>query len=60
MDGQFEPMRTLLAGVGVTLNTVSRGEHVPEIERYIRTLKERCRASFPNPPFKALPRRMTI
>ena len=41
MDGQFEPLRGNLAELGITLNTASNDEHVPEIERQIRTVKER-------------------
>jgi acetolactate synthase regulatory subunit len=39
MDGQFEPLRGDIADLQVTLNTVSNDEHVPEVERHIRTLK---------------------
>ena len=35
MDGQFDVIRGNLADVGITFNTVARGEHVPEIERHI-------------------------
>jgi hypothetical protein len=44
MDGQFEGLRGDLATLGTDLNTISNDEHVPEVERYIRTLKEctRC------------------
>ena len=41
MDGQFESMRGDLFGMQVLLNTTSRDEHVSDIERYIRTIKER-------------------
>ena len=41
MDGQFEPLRGNLAELGIVLNTASNNEHVPEIERQIRTVKER-------------------
>ena len=41
MDGQFEPLRGRLAELGIVLNTASNDEHVPEIERQIRTVKER-------------------
>ena len=41
MDGQFEPLRGNLAELGILLNTASNEEHVPEIERKIRTVKER-------------------
>ena len=40
------------------LNTVSRDEHVPEVERHIRTLKERCRSVVNALPFKKMPNRM--
>jgi len=30
--------------MGITLNIASRNAHVPEVERYIRTIKERVRA----------------
>lgn len=60
MDGEFEPLRGELSFIGITLNTVSRDEHVPEIERRIRTLKERARASFNTLPFKRMPAQMVI
>ena len=39
VDGQFEPLRGDLAGMGITLNKCSREEHVPVAERRICTLK---------------------
>ena len=39
MDGQFEPLHRDLAEMGIQLNIVSNNEHVPEIERQFRTLK---------------------
>lgn len=39
---------------------MSRDEHVPEIERHIRTLKERCRSSYNSLPFKKIPARMVV
>lgn len=41
MDGQFKPIGGDLSMLHVNLNTVSNAEHVPEVERYIRTTKER-------------------
>ena len=41
MDGEFESLRGDLAELKINLNTTARDEHVPEIKRYIRTLKER-------------------
>ena len=40
-DNQFESMRGAIADMGVLINIVSRDEHVPEIERYNCTIKER-------------------
>ena len=60
MDGQFEPLRGNLAELGIVLNTASNDEHVPEIERQIRTVKERTRAIYCTLPFKKMPRRLII
>jgi hypothetical protein len=42
MDGEFEPMRGDLSDIspGITLNETANDEHVGDIERFIRTLKE--------------------
>ena len=40
MDREFVPMRTELQNMGVSLNTASSSEHVPEIERQHRVIKE--------------------
>ena len=60
MDGQFEPIRGDLSSLGITLNTVANDEHVPEVERHIRTLKERTRATYNMLPFKQMPSRLII
>ena len=60
MDGQFEPLRGNLAELGIVLNTALNDEHVPEIERQIRTVKERTRAIYCTLPFSKMPRRMII
>lgn len=59
-DNEFETLRTPLAGEGMMLNVVARGEHVPEVERHIRTLKERCRAVYNSLPYRRMPKRMVI
>jgi hypothetical protein len=46
MDGQFECIRGELAGMGIQLNTVSAGKHVPEAERYIKMVKERVQSIY--------------
>jgi hypothetical protein len=58
MDGQFEGITGDLAELGITVNTVARGEHVPEAERYIRTIKERARCVYNTMPFDKIPGRM--
>ena len=60
MDGQFEPLRGNLAELSILLNTASNDEHVPEIERQIRTVKERTRAIYCTLPFNKMPRRLII
>ncbi|KAL7493808.1 hypothetical protein ACHAWT_003568, partial [Skeletonema menzelii] len=59
-DGQFESMRTEIADLHVRLHIVARDEHVPEIERYNRTIKERVRASYNSMPFEHVPPIMII
>ena len=60
MDGQFEPIRGDLADIQVGLNTAGHDDHVPEIERHIRTVKERSRAIYNTVPFTRFPARMII
>lgn len=59
-DNEFAVLDAPLASMGISLNTVACGEHVPEIERHIRTLKERCRATFNSLPFNQWPPRLLI
>ena len=59
-DGEFEHLRIPLAGLHMSLNTCSKDEHVPDIERHIRTLKERTRAIYTMLPFKKMPDRLVI
>ncbi|KAL7523150.1 hypothetical protein ACHAXR_000042 [Thalassiosira sp. AJA248-18] len=42
MDNEFEPLKAMLADTTV-INTPAKNEHVAEIERYLRTLKNKCR-----------------
>jgi hypothetical protein len=60
MDGQFETLRGDLADLNIALETCGHDDHVPEIERHIRTLKERARAVYNTLPFQRLPARMII
>ena len=58
MDGEFGHLRGELASLGVTLNETSRDEHVGEIERFIRTIKEQMRAIYNTLPFRKIPARL--
>jgi hypothetical protein len=60
MDNEFECMRADLASLGITLNTTARDEHVGEVERYIRTIKERTRCIYNSVPFHKMPMRMVV
>ena len=60
MDGQFENLRADLADMQIVLNTTSNDEHVPDIERHIRTMKERVRSTYNMLPFKKMPQRLVI
>jgi hypothetical protein len=62
MDGEFEPMLGDLADMspGITLNETANDEHVDDIERFIRTLKERMQAIYNTLPFNHMPPRIII
>jgi hypothetical protein len=59
-DNQFEPIRGDLADMGAILNCVSADEHVPEIERFNRTIKDRVRAIYNTLPFDYIPPIFTV
>lgn len=40
-DNEFASLAGALSNSGMSLNVVSAGEHVPEVERHISTMKER-------------------
>jgi Reverse transcriptase (RNA-dependent DNA polymerase) len=60
MDGEFAPLRHYLAEHQVQLNLTSANEHVPRIERQIRVIKERVRATRHTLPFKVIPLLMLV
>ena len=57
-DNQFECVRGELSELGASLNIASADEHVPEIERCIRTIKERVRSIYISLSFKKMPNRL--
>ena len=44
-DCDFKPLHKEMNALGINLNCASKKEHVPEIEHFIRTVKERVRSS---------------
>ena len=59
-DGQFEHARKHIEQTGIILNITSHDERVPEIERYIRTVKERVWAIVNTLPFEQYPNRLIV
>ena len=61
-DGEFEAVKPMIESLpgGPTVNLTSRNEHVPEIERRIRVVKDRCRATRHGLPFRRIPKILTI
>jgi hypothetical protein len=61
-DGEFTPLKTLIKAMprGPMVNLASANEHVSEIERRIRVVKERCRATRHSLPCHTIPKLMTI
>ena len=55
LDGEFESLRGPLSAQQITVNITSNNEHVPEIERYICTPKERTRCMYNTVPFTTIP-----
>ena len=60
VDGQFEPIKANADNEGMEVNTTSRDEHKPVIERYIRIIKDRSRSVWSTLPFKEAPVRTII
>jgi len=58
MDNEFEKVRALVPGLHI--NTTAAKEHVPEIERRIRLIKERGRGILNTLPYKKIPQIILI
>ncbi|KMZ58833.1 hypothetical protein ZOSMA_7339G00010, partial [Zostera marina] len=62
VDGEFDKLKTLIESLpgGPRVNLASANEHVPEIERRIRVVKERARAVRHSLPYNRIPKLLTI
>jgi hypothetical protein len=60
VDIKFRGIKDRNNLTGVTVNVVSRDEHVEDIERLIRVYKERIRCYWSMLPFKKIPRIMVV
>ena len=58
MDNEFETLRSPMRILAI--NTTAAKEHMPEVERKIRLIKERGRGILNTLPFKRMPRLMLI
>ena len=61
-DGEFKPLQAFMDTVygAPQLNVTSANEHVPDVERKIRVIKEQVRAIIYSIPFNALPAQVLI
>jgi len=57
---EFAPLKDDLSAEGIDLHPVAEDKHIPEIERQIRTIKERTRCVYNSLPFTKVPARMLI
>jgi hypothetical protein len=58
-DNEFQPiMKDMEKIYGIRMNYANPQEHVPEVERSIRVIKERFRVAFHRLPFKRIPKIM--
>jgi hypothetical protein len=60
-DLEFECLHGAIAtDMRATLNTASEDEHVPEVERCIRTIKERTRCTYQSTGFERYPPKLIV
>ena len=60
VDNEFMNLTSECLGIGITLNVAAANEHVPAIERRIRVIKERVRATRHTLPYKCMPKIMVV
>jgi hypothetical protein len=57
-DPEFTPLQAALPQIG--FNFCAQNEHVPDIERFIRTVKDRVRSAYNMIPFRCIPKLFII
>jgi len=60
MDREFIPFEDELRKMGMKPNASSTSEHVPEVERQIRVVKERVRGLYHALPYQVIPKVMMV
>jgi len=57
---EFEAIRKEMEECGIRVNVTAKQEHVPEVERQNRVIKERARAIIQTLPYNHIPRKIRI
>jgi len=60
VDNEFRVLQDEIERLGVGVMIVSKNEHVPEVERQNRVIKERVRAIVQTLPYKKLPKKIQV
>ncbi len=59
-DNEFQTLKEEVEMLEVQVNVVAKDEHVPEVERQNRVIKERARAVVQTLPYKKIPKKVRI
>jgi len=59
-DNEFEVLREEIEESGIKVNISAKEEHVPEVERQIRVIKEQARAIVQTLPYSDTPKKMKV
>jgi hypothetical protein len=59
-DNEFQALKDDVEELGINVHVVTKDEHVPEVERQNRVIKERAKAIVQTLPYKKIPRKMRI
>jgi hypothetical protein len=59
-DNKFEAIRREMEEEGIWINLTTKNEHVPEVERQNRVIKERARATIQTLPYRHMQRKIRI